>query len=534
MERLIANLNVHHHNLSTLNEELKGRIFMSATATEDEIADLRTQTKLSPHDANLHSSLANLLDECGYTEEAEASFRTALALDPTNAFFHNCLGLLLYEQGHDRYSEAELCYRTALSLDAGCSDVLLNLADVLADLGVVDEAEESYRKAIAIKGCDARDAAIASINLGILLQSLERIPEAEVAFRSATHLDPLNACAFFTLACLLDSADTNNGNANDSAAEENYTKAITLDSSHAAASGNLALLLTRQGRSDEAIAAYHNSIVVDSTQASTHYNLANLYEDVGRLVEAEESYRKALVADPTDAAIYTNLGYLLWNVGSAVPGQPGKAIHKRMIYNISGENVSLYDLHGFLQGPRSKEAVRCYDRAHRMGNGDANDEHGHGHGRGGGMECARRSKCYTEQGLLTNEDIALITQISADVHGESDSRVGTGTETGAGKEAASSYLDSKQNEECRHKRCTFLHLPLEKGNAGSSPIRKYAPGIVDKIMSFVLRAWVQREWSGKQGDADGEGESDGPSEGESESDAPLPIAKPGLEGLSIR
>jgi predicted TPR repeat methyltransferase len=277
---------------------------------------------------------------------AEASYRTALALDPTDATTHVNFGLWLRDdQDQGRDAEAEASYRAAISADPCCCAAHTELADLLDDLGRVDEAEVSYRCAIKLEDCEAR----AYIYFGMMLRELGRVAEAETCFRTATEIDPLNANAFYNLAHLLDDTndDTDDINCNNSiTAEEAYNTAIKLNPLHSDAAGNLALLLTRQHRNEEAIAAYHISIAANSNNASSHYNLANLYEELGRHADAEASYRCALVADPTDPDIHINLGYLLSKIHAVVPGVPG---------------------------PRKLEALAAFRTALELGNIDDDD-----------------------------------------------------------------------------------------------------------------------------------------------------------------
>jgi serine/threonine-protein kinase len=78
---------------------------------------------------------------------------------------------------------------------------------------------------------------------------------------------------------------------------------------------NLGLVLSEQGRYDEALACFRKAIELDSKYAQAHNNLGITLKEKGLLDEAIASYRRALTLDPRNAYAHTNLGVALKDRG---------------------------------------------------------------------------------------------------------------------------------------------------------------------------------------------------------------------------
>src|SRR5262249_8932185 len=84
-----------------------------------------------------------------------------------------------------------------------------------------------------------------------------------------------------------------------------------LDPNYAPAHNNLGNALSRQGKVDEAIAAYRKAIENDPKLAGAHYNLGTALGRQGKLGEAIAEFRKAIELDPKSALAHCNLGIAL-------------------------------------------------------------------------------------------------------------------------------------------------------------------------------------------------------------------------------
>lgn len=154
-----------------------------------------------PQDAELAFRQAWLLHaRLGRYEEAEVAYRQAIALDGNIAALWNGLGNLL--QSHlGGYEEAEAAYRQAIALDGKFADPWNGLGNLLQDhLGRYEEAGAAYRQAIVLD----REMVVPWNGLGNLLQDhLGYLTEAEVAYRQAITLGDKEIYAKTNLARLL-------------------------------------------------------------------------------------------------------------------------------------------------------------------------------------------------------------------------------------------------------------------------------------------------------------------------------------------
>ena len=94
------------------------------------------------------------------------------------------MGSTLKELG--RLDEAEASYRQAIALKSDYAEAHSNLGSTLIELGRLEEAEASYRQAIALKS----DYAEAHNNLGVTLKELGRLEESIEYLKQAIELKP--------------------------------------------------------------------------------------------------------------------------------------------------------------------------------------------------------------------------------------------------------------------------------------------------------------------------------------------------------
>ncbi|NNF66623.1 MAG: tetratricopeptide repeat protein [Gammaproteobacteria bacterium] len=79
---------------------------------------------------------------------------------------------------------------------------------------------------------------------------------------------------------------------------------------HAGVWANLGIVLSRQGRQEEALQALEKAIALNSGLAAAHNELGLLHRRAGRLLQAQTSYKAALAADQDYAGAHRNLGVL--------------------------------------------------------------------------------------------------------------------------------------------------------------------------------------------------------------------------------
>ena len=163
------------------------------------------------------------------------------------------LGILTWQQA-GTYRTAEILWRDTLSKNPQCWLAHNDLALVLAAQGKYAEAEDHYRRALALKSGEEP----IHYNLANLLVKTGRLDEAIVQYQQALELTPGNA-------------DFHN---------------------------NLGSVLLKLHRNDEAIAQLRLAIQGSPGVAATHYNLGNALAAEKKFDEAVAEYREALKLDP--------------------------------------------------------------------------------------------------------------------------------------------------------------------------------------------------------------------------------------------
>lgn len=144
--------------------------------------------------------MADSYFRAGRTSDALLLLDEAIALDPANAGIRNYYGQLCFMAG--RLTEAEAALRKAIEIDPYLADAHNNLGAVLDRLGRKDEAEASFRKVLQDPSYPTPEKVW--LNLGLLYGSQGRNDDAIRALRQAVEISPKYYQAHFELASLLD------------------------------------------------------------------------------------------------------------------------------------------------------------------------------------------------------------------------------------------------------------------------------------------------------------------------------------------
>ena len=212
-------------------------------------------------------------------------------------------GAILQDLGN--LEEAEISTRKAIEVNPKYATAHYNLGNILRNLGRLKEAELSYRKAIEIKP----DYAEVHANLGNILRNLGRLKEAELSYRKAIKINPNFTTAHSNLGLIL----KDQGELKE--AEISTRKAIDLNPKYANAHSNLGLILKDLGQIKEAEVSTRKAIKINPDLAESYCNLGNILRDLGELKEAEISTRKAIKLNPKYTNAYYNLGGILIDLG---------------------------------------------------------------------------------------------------------------------------------------------------------------------------------------------------------------------------
>ena len=246
----------------------------------------------------LRAGIAN--ERTGNYPGAVRVYRRGLAIEPENPQLLNSLGFALFQQGESR--EAVAAFEKALAADPKHSKAHNNLALAAIDLGELELAEAHYRESLAI------DPQPAIYNdLGFVLERQGMTDEAVEQYRKALELDPQSAAAHYNLgASLARSGEL-------AEAERHFRSALGRKPSAQSYTG-LAIVLSRQGRVDEAVASLRDAIAADPDSPAAYDQLGTILAEQGKLEEAAETYRVAIGRRPS-AATHEKLSQILMRLG---------------------------------------------------------------------------------------------------------------------------------------------------------------------------------------------------------------------------
>jgi Flp pilus assembly protein TadD len=131
-------------------------------AQRNELAEaeqlMRRARDLSPNTPGIHNALGEVLRMRGNFNEALQSYERALQLSPNNPYFQNNIGIVHSMRGEHTEAEAlfrELLERAAKNPSINPLPFLSNLALACKDQGKAREAEQYFRKALALAPDDA-------------------------------------------------------------------------------------------------------------------------------------------------------------------------------------------------------------------------------------------------------------------------------------------------------------------------------------------------------------------------------------------
>jgi tetratricopeptide (TPR) repeat protein len=227
--------------------EAAKRLLADGDAPAAEIR-LREITQQAPDYVPARVSLAEALTKQKKLDESRGLSEGVLAQEPENSEAHFQLGCVFWEQ--QQLGEALEEFRKSLETKPNAYGALLNMAEVLVQLGRHEEAEETYRQLLEqdplfVKG---------HVGLGKLLATQQRPEEAEQHYREALRFTPGSPEAHDNLAILLA------GQNRLAEAETHFARAVELSPKSGSVRFNYGTLLMQEGRRDEAIQAFEEAL----------------------------------------------------------------------------------------------------------------------------------------------------------------------------------------------------------------------------------------------------------------------------------
>ncbi len=219
----------------------------------------------------------------------------AVALQGT-ADQHQCLGSAYEALG--RLDEAEASYRQALALNPAQSEALLNLGNVFLRRGNRALALRCYEEAVRL----APNSPLAHYSHGNILAQTGQGDAALASYRRALEIAPTMAPVHAALSKLLQERGEL------LAAITHARRWVTLKPDNPQAHNNIGFLQFLRGDFGPALDSYRKALALAPDFAQAHNNIGVLHYDQADVPRAMEAYERTLTLDPTHASAHMNRG----------------------------------------------------------------------------------------------------------------------------------------------------------------------------------------------------------------------------------
>lgn len=270
---------------------------------------------------NMGCSLADR----GLYDKAIYCWQKTLDLDDSHPEVQVRIAEALWGKGD--LESARQHYLIGLRQDPGNTSILLDLGELLAEMGRDEDAGEKFRRAIELAPeepsgyyCHARwlmrhgreEDAIAAfskvlqldptclgahLRLGELYYKRRDLPAARKHLRAELLLRPQDPQILTDLSNLL--LDTGQNRA----AVACLKRLVQLDARSVFAWQNLAVAQFHVGRYEEGIASCHEALRLSPGNSTAAYNLALAYQHLGRFDDARRWVKRALESNPRDLSL---------------------------------------------------------------------------------------------------------------------------------------------------------------------------------------------------------------------------------------
>ncbi len=226
------------------------------------------------------------LHQAGRLAEAEALYRAILERVAGHFDARHHLGIIHYQRGEHIAAIRQI--DAALELNSAVAAAHNNRGVALAALQRLDEAADSYGRAIALKP----DYVDALFNRGNALKELQRFDAALASYDRAIVLSPGHLFAWIKRGNVLHELQRYEE------AVASYDRAIALKADLAEAFNNRAAALAKLERVEEALEGYDRAIALKPDHAEAYGNRGFVLRDMKRFDEALASFGRALALKP--------------------------------------------------------------------------------------------------------------------------------------------------------------------------------------------------------------------------------------------
>ncbi len=267
----------------------------------------RTQVAAVPvgSDARVeeHRNLGLAFYKTAMYDEAGREFRRVVELRPADHDAHFFLGLVALRQG--RWSDAVDALRVAAEKGGGRASVLHNLGVALEQLGRLNEAEAAFAEAVARAGQDWRSVlgwGVVALKRGKGPEAIERLDRAKQLAEGGV---PPNALWYWarSLAAIVAGREAE--------ALPVAEEGLSRFPHSASLRNNVAVLCEKRGEFERAEQVLTAALEDDASLPQLSKNLGDLLYRSGRAAEAVQAYQRAVkLAPKLGDDVYFKLGNL--------------------------------------------------------------------------------------------------------------------------------------------------------------------------------------------------------------------------------
>ena len=239
----------------------------------------------------------------GRLPEASACYAAVLRTDPQHADALNLSGVLARQRGD--LSISDRLISKAIQRNGSVATYHHNLARTRAAQGRVDEAVQSFRKALKLNAADVESLQM----LAELLVNRGELAEASSCYERLLALGPGEPGVYFRIGALEKLCGEMER------ALATYERAVTLFPQNPDAHFNLATALLEANRPAEAVEHYEAVLAVRPDDSEAYNCLGLARHRLLQMGLAKEAYLNALRLRPEFPEAFSNLGALLMDLG---------------------------------------------------------------------------------------------------------------------------------------------------------------------------------------------------------------------------